>query len=123
MRIYRKVVLDFKGRVVEEDSFEYHGKVTLCKHGQIAAQKSAQATSEKSYQLQLQQQTEEKKRLDVMAVKAVMEDQKEDQKVKDAALKAEQELQKKRKGTTSTILTGGEESLGTPNISKKSLYA
>lgn len=116
MKVYRRVVMDFKGRVIEEDSFEYHGKVALCKYGNIAAQKGAMAQSEKSYQLQLQQQAEEKKRLDDMAAM-------EDQKVKDAALKAEQELQKKRKGTASTILTGDAESLGTPKISKKSLYA
>ncbi len=114
MKIYRKVVISSEGKTVEEDSFEYHGKIALCKYGNIAAQKSSQAIAEKSYQQQIAQQEEEKKRL--AEIKAM-----DDQKIADAALKAEQELQKKRKGSTSTILTGSD--IGTPNINKKSLYA
>ncbi len=33
MKIYRKVVLDLAGRIIEEDSFEYSGPVIECKGG------------------------------------------------------------------------------------------
>lgn len=33
MKIYRKLVLDFDGNVLEEDSFEYHGPVAQCGGG------------------------------------------------------------------------------------------
>ncbi len=115
MKIYSYIKINAKGKVVKEVSREYHGKVALCKYGNIRAQKSAEAQAEKSYQLQLQQQEEEKKRLaDIKAM--------EDKKVSDAAKLAEEDLQKKRKGNKSTILTD-QGNLGDPNINVKSLYA
>lgn len=37
MKIYNKVVLDMKGQVVEEDSFDYEGEVALCNGGSNGA--------------------------------------------------------------------------------------
>ena len=83
MKIYTKVVMDLEGHILEEESYEHAGKVAQCKGGQYRSQREAQGTAEKSYQLQLAQQEEERKRLEEM--KAL-----DSEKVANAALRSEE---------------------------------
>ena len=98
MKIYRKVVLDFNGKIIYEDFFEYHGKVALCKKGQLKAAREAeyaairsQQEQEKALKLQKKKADELKKGLEAESVKAAMD--------------KERLLALKRRGQQSTIKT------------------
>lgn len=103
--------MDFSGNVIYEDSYEYSGTIIHCKGG--AAQRASQKAADRSYALQLQQMEEQKAQLAEMKR---MQSEEELQK----RIFAEKSLQRKRKGSLSTILTGD---IGTPKIAKKSIYA
>lgn len=113
MKIYNKIIMDFSGNVIYEDSYEYSGTIIHCKGGQDKAQRAAQKAADRSYALQLQQMEEQKAQLAEMKR---MQSEEELQK----RIFAEKSLQRKRKGSLSTILTGD---IGTPKIAKKSIYA
>jgi len=46
MKIYKKVVMDFDGKVLEEDSYEYLGDVALCKGGSSVSYTESPAQQE-----------------------------------------------------------------------------
>ena len=110
MKIYEKVVLDSNGKVIEEVSYEYNGKVAACKGGAGKAQREA----DRAYQLQVEQ---------LELQKAQLKELEEKEKTKKFT---EQQLLetrvKRRKGTASTILTDISD-FGAMDVSRKSLYS
>lgn len=98
MKIYRTVTLNSSGNVLYEDSFEYQGKIVLCKGGQLKASRDAENAAIRARQQQEKLLTEQqrkanelKKGLDAESVKAAMD--------------KERLLALKRQGQQSTIKT------------------
>lgn len=99
MKIYHSVTLNPDGQILHEDSFNYAGKVTLCKKGRLGAEREAKKQAERSFQLQLEIFQEQKKQLAKLDTETDTEFIKE-------AMRKKRILQGKMAGRRSTILTG-----------------
>ena len=111
MKIYNRVVIDNNGRILEEDSFEYQGIVAYCKGG---SDRGARRQAEQSYQLQLEMFEFRKEQ----AAKLLAGKESEEAR---AAAKKQRQLQIKRSGRRSTILTGPTGLSGLPEVKRGTL--
>ncbi|HDZ26147.1 hypothetical protein LCGC14_1099320 [marine sediment metagenome] len=120
MKIYLSVTLSPDGQIIQEDSYNYSGVVTLCKFGRLGAEREARKQAERSYQLQLRMFEEQKSQLAKLDVAA--EDAMKTKEGKEAA-KKERILQSKRMGRRSTILTGPMGLITPASIKQKTLIS